>query len=194
MRRLMLHTGRRVAVLLPLLLLIGGSPGILGDADAETASLMERRVKTAFLYKFAGYVQWPATSFPRPNTPIVVGVAGDKRMAAELSQLVLGRTSAGRRILVVQPDLKTPLRDLHILFIASGESKRLRQWVEALQGAPTLVVTESDNALDQGSMINFVLSEGHVRFEIAKPPAEKCGLQLSSGLLAVAKSVVSERP
>ncbi|HZI89239.1 MAG TPA: YfiR family protein [Candidatus Polarisedimenticolia bacterium] len=194
MRRLMLHTGRRVAVLLPLLFLIGGTSGVFLDADAETSSVMERRVKTAFLYKFAGYVEWPAESFPRPGTPIVVGVAGDKRMAAELSQLVLGRTSGGRRILVVQPDLKAPLRDLHILFVASGESRRLRQWVEALQGAHTLVVTESENALDQGSMINFVLSEGHVRFEIATSPAEKCGLQLSSGLLGVAKSVVSPRP
>jgi hypothetical protein len=63
-----------------------------------------------------------------------------------------------------------------------------------VQNAPTLVVTDSEGALDQGSMINFVLDDGHVRFEISTTPAEKRGLQLSSGLLAVAKSVVPVRP
>ncbi|MNC96526.1 hypothetical protein D3C83_139230 [compost metagenome] len=54
-----------------------------------------------------------------------------------------------------------------------------------------LVVTESDGALTYGSVINFVLSEGRVRFEISLDSARKSGLKLSSRLLAVAEQVYS---
>jgi len=193
-----LHHGRRLAghafVLFLLVAPTGTDATSAAVAEAAEATMMERRVKAAFLYKFAGYVQWPAESFPRSTTPIVIGVAGDKRMAAELSQLVVGRTSAGRRILVVQPERDERVKDLHILFVGRFEEPRLERWIDAVHDAPTLVVTDFENALDRGSMINFILSEGHVRFEISTAPAEKCGLSLNSGLLAVAKSVVAPKP
>ena len=57
-----------------------------------------------------------------------------------------------------------------------------------------LTVTETDGALTHGSMINFVLVERRVRFEIALDSAEKSGLKLSSRLLAVAQQVQKGRP
>jgi len=55
-------------------------------------------------------------------------------------------------------------------------------------------VTESDGALTQGSMINFVLVDRRVRFEVALDSAEKSGLKLSSRLLAVARQVRTGTP
>jgi len=52
-----------------------------------------------------------------------------------------------------------------------------------------LVVTDSPGALKRGSMINFVLSDGHLRFEISLAAADRAGLSLSSRLLAVAQAV-----
>ena len=155
-------------------------------AEGVEATPLERKVKAAFLYKFTGYVQWPASSFPRPDTPITIGVAGDNRLAADLAEMVAGRTSGNRRISVLPLKARDPLPDLHILFVAGTESSRLKKWLSAVEERPALVVTESDDALELGSMINFVVSEGRVRFEISVAPAEKRGLQLSSGLLAVA--------
>jgi hypothetical protein len=43
-------------------------------------------------------------------------------------------------------------------------------------------------------MINFVLNDGRVRFEIALDSAEKSGLKLSSRLLAVAQEVRTGMP
>jgi hypothetical protein len=76
----------------------------------------------------------------------------------------------------------------HILFISGSDRPRMR---ELLRTAPrnSLVVTEVDGALDQGSVINFVIAEDRVRFEISLDSAEKRGLRLSSRLLAVARSV-----
>ena len=60
-----------------------------------------------------------------------------------------------------------------------------------MRGAPrhALVVTDAEGALDLGSVINFVLVEDRVRFDIALDAAEKRALRLSSRLLSVARSV-----
>jgi len=55
-------------------------------------------------------------------------------------------------------------------------------------------VTESVGALAQGSVINFVIAERRVRFEVALDSAEKNKLKLSSRLLAVAQQVRTGTP
>ena len=55
---------------------------------------------------------------------------------------------------------------------------------------PVLIVTEADGGIPRGSMINFLIVDRHVRFEIALPSVEKAGLRMSSRLLAVAQRVV----
>jgi len=158
---------------------------------AEEDSTLEQRVKAAFLYQFAGYVEWPPNSFPQPTTPISIAVMGADTVAAELSQVVTGRTIGGRSVTVKRVKPGESLAGVHILFVGRAESARLGQLA-----APKamLTVTETDGALTHGSMINFVLVERRVRFEIALDSAEKSGLKLSSRLLAVAQQVQKGTP
>ncbi len=51
------------------------------------------------------------------------------------------------------------------------------------------MVSESEGALQQGSIINFVISGGRVRFEVALEGAEKRGFRLSSRLVELAQNV-----
>ena len=51
------------------------------------------------------------------------------------------------------------------------------------------VVELLGGALNQGSMINFVIVDRRVRFEVALDSVERSGLKLSSRLLAVAQQV-----
>jgi hypothetical protein len=158
---------------------------------AESAAVqLERRIKAAFLYKFSGYVDWPAASFARPESPIVIGVAGDDRLANELAQMTADRTTAGHPIRVLRLDRDDSPRGLHILFVTGAESDRVKEWADSLRGSPVLLVTDGPGALEHGSMINFVASEGRIRFEVALGPVLGCGLKLSSGLLTVAKTVL----
>jgi hypothetical protein len=75
-----------------------------------------------------------------------------------------------------------------IVFISDTERARLGHLARS---APrhALVVTETDGALALGSVINFVIAEGRVRFEVSLPSAERRGLKFSSRLLAVALAV-----
>lgn len=161
---------------------------------ADGTETLEQRVKAAFLYKFAGYVEWPAKSFARPETPVMIGVMGNEVLAAELVQAVAGRTVNDRMVMVKRLKAGESLSGIHILFIGRAESARLDQLAQSAQPRSILTVTESDSALTHGSVINFVLTDGRVRFEIARDTAEKSGLKLSSRLLAVAQQVRTGAP
>lgn len=155
----------------------------------DVQGALEQRVKAAFLYQFAGYVEWPPATFAQTDTPVTIGVIGAEPLATELSQVVTGRTIAGRTVTVRRIKAGESLAGVHILFIGKAEATRLVQLSQTAQPRSILTVTETDGALAQGSVINFVIAERRVRFEVALDTAEKSRLKLSSRLLAVAQDV-----
>ena len=48
-------------------------------ARAEPALSAEYQLKAVFLFNFAQFVEWPASAFPDPNAPLVIGVLGDRK-------------------------------------------------------------------------------------------------------------------
>jgi hypothetical protein len=164
------------------------APVHLARADEDTS--LERKVKAACLYKFASYVEWPAHAFTTPEEPVTIGVLGDETLAEDLRRLVAGRKSGGRPIAVRPVRDLDALYELRVLFVADRESRRIEEIAAAAEGGATLVVTETKGAIGRGTMINFVLHEGRVRFDVDLTAVARGGLTLSSRLLAVAQNVV----
>ena len=162
-------------------------------AAADSTSL-EHKVKSAYLYNFAGYVEWPSSAFANPQSPIRVGIVGAEPIAAELAQIATGRTVHGRSISVQQLTHKDSLSGFHIVFIGADSASSIKDIVQAALPRSVLVVTETPHALANGSIINFVLAERRVRFEIALDTADKSNLKLSSRLLSVAQHVRTGAP
>jgi hypothetical protein len=167
------------------------SPGASAQVGPGPA-VPERTVKAAFLYKFAGYVQWPAAPDAAAGDPLSIGVLGAADLARELAVVTSGRTVADRPITVRRLAPGDSLDDLHVLFVGRDEGDRLGDSLEAARGRPILIVTESEGALDDGSMINFAVDRQRVRFDVALSSAERSGLRLNSRLLAVARRVYRE--
>ena len=161
---------------------------------SEGRFVSERTVKAAFLYKFAGYVEWPQGSGAQADSTVIFGVMGDDDVADELARLVQGRAPEARPVKIVRCHASEPLPKVHVLFIGHGESDRLGTLIRAAREQPVLIVTDSDGALALGSMINFVSSHGHVRFEVGLGAAQSRGLTLSSRLIAVAQYVSRGTP
>lgn len=150
------------------------------------AQPLEHDVKAAFLYRFLSFVDWPAQAFARADAPIVIGVLGADDVLASLEQAVQGRVAQGRPVQVRRLKEGERLTGVHVLFVGRAAMAQLPK----LTGPPgLLIVTEADAALEQGAMINFVRSDGRVRFEVAPEAAERRGLRISSRMLAVALHV-----
>jgi hypothetical protein len=158
-------------------------------AQAAALSDVERQVKAAYLYKFAGYVEWPERTFASAGSPLQIGVIGANALADELAQLAIGRTANGRSVNIRKLRSEDPLSGLNVLFIGRSNPGRLAEIVAAIKGQSMLIVTETDEALALGSMINFVVVDGKVRFEVAPRAAGQSKLSISARLLAAAYKV-----
>jgi hypothetical protein len=155
----------------------------------ERPEQVERQVKAAFLYKFGGYVTWPEGTFQRPDSPVVIAIAGADALADELAKVVAGRTLGERPLTVRRIARPDAASGAHILFVGNGAGARLAEFTDYGRGKPMLVVSESDGQWPPGCVINFVLVENRVRFDVSLAAAEQNGLKLSALLLSVARQV-----
>jgi hypothetical protein len=153
-----------------------------------SGSALERHVKAAFLYKFLGYAEFPPGAFFDGGSPVTIGVIGADELAAELARAVAGRTIHNRPLVVRvlrDTDVQVPL---HLLFVGGADPVRVGRLVRQA-GAAMLVVTECEDGLRQGSVINFRIIDERVRFDVSLDAAERNGIKLSSRLLTVANRV-----
>jgi len=189
MTRIHPHRTRRLAcraLALPLALAAVGTmaaPGTAPDAPA-----LERRVKAAFLYKFLGYAEFPATAFNEGGGALQIVVVGSDDMAAELARIAAGRAVAGRQIAVRQIRADEAPPPAHLLFVAGADGERAARVLRAAPGA-FLTVTECDGGLRLGSVINFRIIDERVRFDVSLDAADRKNVKLSSRLLTVANRV-----
>ncbi len=177
--------GWRTRLLLLLaLMLFAFSCLSVGAQQGGAAPAMERSVKAAFLYKFLGYMEFASD----PGPSLVVGVLGADDVAAELAQISVGRSVGSRSITVRKLAEGDSLTGLTLLFVGADTALPAAS-LRAAEKNGTVTVTEQDDGLQIGSVINFRLVDERVRFEVSLPAAERCNVRLSSRLLSVAYHV-----
>lgn len=159
----------------------------LGAFGAEASR--EHQIKAAFLYNFTKFVEWPATAFAGPETPLVLGVVGQGTLAGELEKVVKDRKFNGRDLIVKTILSPAAAKDVHLLYVASGEDAQIDAIMAGLKGASTLTVGESEAFVRKGGIINFVPEADKVRFELNSAAADRAGLKVSAQLQKLAKTV-----
>lgn len=179
------HGGRRAALrallcALPLAALADGTNAV--TVPVETA------VKAAYLYRLLSYVDWPPAVL-EGGGPFGIGVVQADDILEELQRVLPGRTVHGRPVLARRLAEGDALDGLHVVLVG-GSSRRAASWMRVLRDRRMLLtVTDAAGGLATGSILNFVETDGKVRFEASLVAAEKAELKLSSRLLAVAVRV-----
>lgn len=165
----------------------------LPGAHAQFGAPTEEAVKAAYLSKLRHYVEWPARAAPTPGSRTVIGIVGADEVADHLARLSAVRDANGTLALRrLRPG--DPLDGVQILYVGEAWLSRAGAMVDAAAARGVLVVTESDRALPPGSVVNFRLADERIRFDISLVAAERAGLKISSQLLALAATVIKEKP
>jgi hypothetical protein len=152
--------------------------------DEDGAS--EYAVKAAFLFKFAGFVDWAPGTFKSANSPIVIGIVGDDPFGPVIDKLVLNHMINGHPITILRGHKIGEISGEQILFIGSSESSRMAPIAANLAGKHVLTVADFQDPI---VIINFVIESEKVRFDVNLEQARQVGIKLSSKLLSVAKEV-----
>jgi hypothetical protein len=158
----------------------------------QAQSATEYQVKAAFLFNFAKFVEWPADAFPVADAALQVCVLGQDPFGHDFEQMIADKTVDGHRIEVIHPSGVPQAKACQIIFVASSEKRQVREILRGLRGASVLTVGDTAGFAGMGGIINFVLDDGRVRFEINVKAAERAHLKVSARLLTVAKVIVAD--
>ena len=162
--------------------------GLMSVAVGAQA-LSEYKVKAAFLYNFAKFVEWPQDAFRAPDDPFTICVLGENPFGNALAEAVKGNTLNGRGFIERHITNTQEAKACQILFISSSEHDQLRAIMKELTGASILTVADTRGSAQQGSIVDFMLQDNKVRFEFNTDAAERAQLKISSKLLSLAKIV-----
>lgn len=159
----------------------------LTAALGQTEPYRAEAVKAAFIYRIAGYVEWPAEALAQPE--FTIAVLGADSVAAELSRLLPQRSIKDHPARARTIGTAAELQNAQILFIGKSYVGDVRALTESVGSRPVLIMTDGIDGLEQGATVNFVSMDRRVRFEISLSAAHRAGLKIGADLLSVAARV-----
>ena len=165
--------------------LVFGSVALYG----QQAKPSEYDVKSAYLYNFSKFVEWPNPDPASKGGAFAICVLGTDPFGPALDAAIAGRTAGGVKTIARRISKPEDAIGCRILFISSSEDGRLSSIMTVLDHMGILTVSDINHFSERGWMIQFVSEGNHVRFEVNLKPVQDCGLNLSSELLKVAVAV-----
>jgi len=145
-------------------------------------------IKAAFLYKFGFYVEWPQAAFAASDSPIEVCIVGNDPFGPLLDDIVKGQKIGNRTIVVRRTSALSRDSGCHIAFLSDDASSHTEETLASLRGSDVLTVTDAKTDGGAG-IINFVIKDDRVRFDIDDAAAASGGLVIGSRLLSIALDV-----
>ncbi len=159
------------------------------NARTQPSAPSEYEVKAAYLYNFGRFVQWPAKATAAGDDSFGICVLGEDPFGPALHATIAGETIGGKSIVVRRISKSEQAVNCRILFISSSEDRQLKEILAALDKTCVLTVSDMPQFARRGGMVQFILEENRVRFQVNLAIAERAGLTLSSQLLKLATSV-----
>jgi len=165
------------------------SMSLLGTLPANAQGPGEYQAKAAFLYDFVKFVERPAANPAGVSASPTVCVMDDDPFDNALDAAVRGKSFNGTELQVRHVPNVQEARSCSVLFISTSERARVRPILEGLKGTSVLTVGDTPGYAKQGCMINFLMEDNKVRFEVNAGAASLANLRISSKLLSLAKIV-----
>lgn len=185
---------RRITrAMLPLLLVF-----LAPRTYAQNSDSSEYLIKAGFIYNFANLVQWPSTSFSEADSPIVIAILGEDGFGTTLDRVLQGKKSDGHPFVVKRFRSVSELvksignpRECQILYVGSSALPESSEAIRVVKGLPILTIGKIPGFAKNGGIINLVLEDNRIRFEVNVQAAKDADLNISSRLLALARIVQS---
>jgi hypothetical protein len=173
----------RILSILSILMLL--SP--LAWAQSGGAEAANLKLKSMFLYNFIKNVDWPED---RKKGDFVVGIVGDKVLYQQMNSTYAGKLINEQKLVFEYFDAVSSASSVHILYVSPEKSKDIAANAKKLRDSKTLVVSDKDGLLQDGAMINFVIANNKLAFEISKTNADKAKLIIGPSLTKMATAVI----
>lgn len=150
------------------------------------AATKEQAVKAGVVYNITKYVIWPNSI--ADDGKFNLCVLGDAKLGGALKSLQ-GKLVANKP-LVLRRWVKTDsLASCHMVFVAQDSMQEVQAFLKEISLLPVLTISDSPNFIHVGGMIGLVRNGRRVGFDVNLTTVKAAGLNISSQLLKLAKTV-----
>lgn len=144
------------------------------------------KAQAMFIYNFSRLIEWP---IEYKSGPYIIGVVGSCETFNDLETFAAGKSVGSQPITVKKFNGPEEISNCQILFVPFGKTKELALIMPKLQNKSTLVITEKNGAIDNGSAINFLVIGDKLKFEMKPTNITKYNMKVSSKLSEMAFKV-----
>jgi hypothetical protein len=178
---------RSTKYLFSVALMIAAAVSVVRAAAQEES--LEYAVKATYLYKFGPFIEWPKPESETEPLNFKICVIGRDPFGDVLDQAVAGQTISNRPIEVARMPIARAESGCHVMYLTGSDEQSVAAGLLVVKGTPVLTVTENAASADGKGIVNFVIVDNRVRFEIDDYAAAESGITISSKVLGLAVSV-----
>jgi hypothetical protein len=157
--------------------------------EAAEEESLEYAVKATYLYKLGPFIEWPEVEDDHAPLTFKLCVVGNDPFGEVLDRAVAGQTIANRPIAVERIPVATAKSPCQLMYLSGSSEQSVAAALLVVKGSPILTVTENGVRAEEKGIINFVVVDNRVRFEIDDFAAAESGITISSKVLGLAVSV-----
>lgn len=154
---------------------------------ASQGSDREYKVKAAFLFNLAQFVEWPTHALPESDSPLVIGILGENPFGSYLEEIVSGENVNGHPLLVKHCQTVEEAVASQIVFINLPDKNKIKEAITTLKGRSILTVSDKNNFIREGGMVELIKKANKVGLVISTQSTKEDNLVISSKLLQIAQ-------
>jgi hypothetical protein len=158
---------------------------LVAYAEAQTP---EYAVKSAYLFNFGKFLRFAPSEAVESRQSFDICVVGNDPFGGTLDELTANEQLDNKAVRVVRLKSGSEARGCAIAYISAAEGDRVERDLEAVRGHQVLTVSDAQDFLRRGGMIQFITVGDHVRFAVNLDAVRSAQINLSSELLKVAIS------
>lgn len=147
----------------------------------SSQGVSEDRLKLAYLFNFAQFIEWPADVMPA-GSPLRLCLVGADPFGTEADALTARRVRS-HPIVVLRPGRASELLGCHLVYASTLEPQGFSRNSEWLRRPGLLVVSGEEGSLRRGATIQFVVKDRRLRWHLDHEMARNLGLSVSVKLL-----------
>jgi len=166
-----------LSVIVPLLI---QDPELPEMNEKDTGAL----IKASYLYNFGKYIDWPEEE---KKGNFIISVMGGDNLYQELVKNYNSKQIGLQQIEIRKLSKTLKISDCHIIYVGAENRDILPEIAEKFKNTPTLIVSDGEVTLVEGSAIAFIWNNSNWLFDLNTSNAQS--LYIGKTLKGLARKV-----
>jgi hypothetical protein len=148
----------------------------------------ELDLKAAYVLNFVRLVKWESVPGQEDNSELSVCVLGNSDFSNAVRLIATGKV-VGTRSISVRLNPNPDSAHCRVVIVDATQYPVARHALNAIRNAPVLSIGNGSGLIEMGGMIELIVEQRRVQFDVSLEAVQRTGLDMSSRLLQLSRNL-----